>query len=117
MTGGTFLDPTGARKGARALTTAADALASVWTTTQSQVSGLHGGTPWGDDEAGTEFNKNYLQGGDKAPATVALTAAQDLVRRLQQLGPDISDCVDGTVDADDVTASWFGGSGTGTSSA
>lgn len=117
MTGGTFLDPAGARKGARTLTTAADTLAAAWSSTESQVNGLHGGTPWGDDEAGEEFNKNYLEGGDKAPAAVALAAARDLVKRLQQLGPDINDCVDGTVDADDVTASWFRGPGSGPSPA
>jgi hypothetical protein len=113
MTGGTFLDPTGARGGAAKLTTAAETLASAWATTKSQIEGLHGSSPWGTDEAGVEFNKHYLDGGDKAPAAATLAAAEELITRLRQLGPDIKEAVEGTVDADELVASWFRAPGGG----
>jgi hypothetical protein len=57
---------------------------------------------------GREFNKNYLEGGDKAPAHNVLEVGGSLVWAMSMVGPQVKDGVQGTVAIDDLTAKWFG---------
>lgn len=102
----TYLDPGAVIDGARRLTAAGDTLAATWQSVVARIEALHGDTPWGTDEPGTEFNKNYLAG-DEPPATATLTAGGTLVERLASLGPSIREGAEGTVQADEVVASWY----------
>lgn len=103
----TIVNPSATRGGAGALAAAGDTLAGRWTTLSSTINSLNSAKPWGTDQAGEEFNKNYLAG-DEPPATLTLDAGKKLVERMQQLGPDIAGAVDGTVDVDDMVDGWFG---------
>lgn len=109
MTDETNLDAPAAKEGARKLTSAGSTLGSAWRSAQAQINALNAEAPWGTDKNGQEFNKHYLEGGAESPAGLTLKAAGDLVDRLEKLGPDIQSAVDGTVDADDLTAKWFKG--------
>ena len=91
------------------LAIAGQSLANRFTQLSATIEGLNNGQPWGNDQPGTEFNKNYLEGGDEAPARTTLTAGKNLVERVSQLGPDVKSAVDGTVEIDDLVKKWFGG--------
>jgi hypothetical protein len=103
----TNLDAPGAQEGARKLSAAGKNLASAWRTVSAQINSLNAEAPWGHDGNGDKFNEHYLKGGDESPAGMTLKAAGDLIERLERLGPEIKSAVDGTVDADDLTATWF----------
>jgi hypothetical protein len=112
MSGGldeTFLDPAKAAGGAMQLTHAGENLASTFHRLAGVIEGLNGQKPWGNDQPGKEFNKQYLEGGDEAPAKVTLDAGKQVVERVSQLGPDVREAIEGTVEMDDLVAKWFGG--------
>ncbi|MFB9239368.1 hypothetical protein ACFFWC_28175 [Plantactinospora siamensis] len=100
-----FLNPTDARHAASHLNTAGQHLASKWAQLTGQIEKLNGEKPWGTDQPGDEFNKNYL--GGKAPAKSILTDGKKVVDKVQGLGVDVASSVDGTVDDDQLIAKWF----------
>lgn len=105
----TFLDPERAAGGAVQLTQAGQDLVSSFGRIAAKIDGLNAAKPWGDDAPGKEFNKNYLEGGEEAPATVVLTAGKAVADRIGQLGPDVREAILGTVEMDDLVGKWFGG--------
>ncbi|MET8148610.1 hypothetical protein ACIBSW_35260 [Actinoplanes sp. NPDC049668] len=105
----TFLDPAKAAGGAVQLTHAGEALSSNFNRLAGVIEGLNGQQPWGNDDPGKQFNKQYLEGGDEAPAKVMLDAGKQVVERVSQLGPDVREAIEGTVEMDDLVAKWFGG--------
>lgn len=107
----TFVHPEAASDGAGKLATAGESLASRFTQLSAKIKGLNDSKPWGNDQPGTEFNKNYLEGGAEAPATTTLDAGKNLVERVSQLGPDVKEAVEGTAEIDDLVKKWFGGDG------
>jgi hypothetical protein len=107
----TDLDAPGAQEGARKLTATGKTLGSVWRSAEARINALNAEAPWGNDGNGEKFNEHYLKGGDQSPAGLTLKAAGDLVDRLERLGPEIKSAVDGTVETDELTATWFKGGG------
>jgi hypothetical protein len=109
----TFVHPEGASDGATKLTVASEGLYSKFSRLSSKISGLNESSPWGTDQPGKEFNKNYLEssGDGGAPAATTLDAGKNLIDRVRQLGPDVHDAVAGTVEIDDLVKKWFGGDG------
>lgn len=103
----TNLDAPGAQEGARKLTTTGKNLATTWRTVSAEINALNAEAPWGHDTNGDKFNEHYLKAGAESPVALTLKAAGDLVERMERLGPEIKQAVDGTVDADDLTATWF----------
>ncbi|MEU4680152.1 hypothetical protein [Micromonospora sp. NPDC023737] len=105
----TFVNPDGARDGARQLGAAGHTLASRWAQHAATISSLNASAPWGTDDPGKEFNKHYLEGGDDAPATNVIGGGKTIVDLVKVLGPDVTSAVDGTVEVDDMVDKWFGG--------
>lgn len=105
----TFLDPAGASAGASRLTQAGQTLSSSLSRIAGTIGTLHTAAPWGTDDVGKEFNKNYLEAGAEAPAALVLSASAQITERVRQLGPDVKSAVEGTVETDDLVAKWFGG--------
>jgi hypothetical protein len=103
----TALYPQQALTAAKKLTVAGDALSKAFADLQVKLQAMNSKKPpsWGDDETGREFNKNYTLG--EAPALKIWEFAGDVVRQFERLGPNVTDCVQGTVDVDDLIASWF----------
>ncbi|MEV2241792.1 hypothetical protein [Micromonospora sp. NPDC049891] len=104
----TFVKPDAALEGANELGAAGARLATTWQNLAATIGTLNGDRPWGDDEPGNEFNKNYL-GGDDQPAQRVLDLAADLVPLVEVLGPTVKGAVEGTVDTDDMVKTLFGG--------
>ncbi|NGM15732.1 hypothetical protein O3597_26755 [Verrucosispora sp. WMMA2044] len=104
----TFVKPDAALEGANELGAAGARLAMTWQNLAATIGTLNGGRPWGDDEPGNEFNKNYL-GGDDQPAQRVLDLTADLVPLVEVLGPTVKGAVEGTVDTDDMVKTLFGG--------
>ncbi len=104
----TAVDPQAALGGASQLTAAGDRLLSRWQSLRAKIDELNHGAPWGKDEVGRQFNKNYLEGGEQAPATNVLNVGESLVKSLATAGPVVTGCVQGTIDVDDLTKLWFG---------
>jgi hypothetical protein len=107
----TFIRPAAVSDGAARLAAAGESLSSRFGQLSAKITGLNNGSPWGDDQPGKEFNKNYLEGGAEAPALTTLDAGKNLVERMSQLGPDVKSAVEGTVEIDDLVKQWFGGDG------
>ena len=103
----TFLDPAATATGAMALTSTGESLSSRFTQLSAKIETLHGAAPWGHDDPGKSFNKDYLDG--EAPAKLTLEGSKNLVERVRQLGPDVRSAVEGTVEMDDLVGKWFGG--------
>ncbi|QOC89822.1 hypothetical protein [Micromonospora craniellae] len=104
----TFVRPDAALDGADQLSAAGAALATRFRNAAARIETLNGGRPWGDDEAGNEFNKNYL-GGESQPAQKVLDMGHGLVPVVDLLGPTVKGAVEGSVDVDDMTRTLFGG--------
>ncbi|GIJ35699.1 hypothetical protein ACN26Z_00925 [Verrucosispora sp. WMMD703] len=106
----TFVKPDAALEGANELGAAGARLAAAWSNVAATINTLNAArpSPWGDDEPGNEFNKNYL-GGDDQPAQRVLDLAADLVPLVEVLGPTVKGAVEGTVDTDDMVKTLFGG--------
>ncbi|MDG4794489.1 hypothetical protein [Micromonospora sp. WMMD1082] len=104
----TFVKPDAALEGANSLGAAGSRLAMNWQNLSATIETLNGEKPWGDDEPGNEFNKDYL-GGDDQPATLVLGMAADLVPLVEVLGPTVKGAVEGSVDVDDMVKTLFGG--------
>ncbi|MFI7026219.1 hypothetical protein [Micromonospora sp. NPDC049900] len=104
----TFVKPDAALDGANQLGSAGALLAMRFRSAAATIETLNGGRPWGDDEPGNEFNKNYL-GGDDQPAQKVLDMGHGLVPVVELLGPTVKGAVEGTVDVDDMTRVLFGG--------
>lgn len=102
----TFVDPDGARDGARQLDAAGAALARGWAEHAAIISTLNAASPWGTDDYGKEFNKNYLEG--EAPAADVLEGGQVIVGRVQVLGAIALAALAGTVAVDEAVAESFG---------
>lgn len=103
----TFVQPDAALAGADDLGVAGATLASRWRRLASTITTLNGGSPWGTDEPGREFNKNYLDG--EKPAEAVLNLGNQVVPVVEQMGPAVRGAVEGTVDTDDMTRMLFGG--------
>ncbi|HEY2673143.1 MAG TPA: hypothetical protein VGJ07_22635 [Rugosimonospora sp.] len=110
MTGekATAVDPTSALTGAGQLTSVGDQMLSKWHGLRDRIDSLNGRKPWGNDDVGKQFNKNYLQDGDKSPAHNVLDVGETLVVALSKLGPQITEGVKGTEDLDQLISAWFG---------
>ena len=104
----TFVKPDAALEGANSLGAAGARLAMSWRNLAGTIETLNGARPWGDDEPGNEFNKNYL-GGENQPAQKVLEMGNDLVPVVELLGPTVKGAVEGTVDVDEMTRALFGG--------
>jgi hypothetical protein len=105
MSDRTRVDVASAHIAAKRLTALANGLAQSWAASRTQISGLHAQRPWGNDEPGQEFDKNYSKGlSPDSPAAKALEVGDGLVTRLQKLGPLVRSAVDGVVTADELSA-------------
>jgi hypothetical protein len=102
----TAVNPTQALSGASQLTRVGDTMLTKWHTLRARIDGLNTDQPWGNDEPGKNFNKNYLDG-DNPPARSVLEGGESMVVAVSKLGEQITECVQGTVDLDDLTAQWF----------
>ncbi|GAB1640878.1 hypothetical protein [Krasilnikovia sp. MM14-A1259] len=104
----TFLDPAKAAGGAMQLTHAGEDLSSSFHRLAGVIDKLNGAKPWGTDDPGNQFNKQYLENGAEAPAAAMLTGGKKVVDLVGRLGPDVRDAIEGTVEMDDLVAKWFG---------
>ncbi|GIJ29646.1 hypothetical protein Vqi01_48080 [Micromonospora qiuiae] len=104
----TFVKPDAALDGANGLGAAGARLAARWRGLAATIGALNAGEPWGADEPGKEFNKNYL-GGDGQPAQKVLDMGHEIVPVVEQMGPTVKGAVEGTVDVDEMTSKLFGG--------
>lgn len=100
-----FDNPTAALDEAAALTAAGDAAWHSWVRVLDEISVTHARQPWGDDEAGAEFNLNYLSG--TASAAQLLATLAEVMPLLRGLGRDVTGAINGTVDTDELIAKWF----------
>src|SRR5689334_10548521 len=101
----THVVPENALKGATNLTTSAENMVNRAKGIMGNIISLHGGRPWGSDDAGEEFNKNYLAG--EAPAAHTIDGAAQLLQTLNTCGPTIHACVSNTMSLDEAIATWF----------
>ncbi|MBX7270181.1 hypothetical protein KIF24_31930 [Micromonospora sp. Llam7] len=108
----TFVKPDAALEGANHLGAAGARLATAWSNLSGTITALNGGkpSPWGDDEPGNAFNKDYL-GGEDQPAQRVLEMGAELIPVVELLGPTVKGAVEGTVDVDDMVKTLFGGDG------
>jgi len=99
--GSTFLRPKQAANAAGQLTSIADELERKLQASAARINAIHakGTQVWGDDEPGDVFVKNYNRGGNGA-ASAALDAAKRYTDVLTDVGPMVTQAVDGSVDVD-----------------
>jgi hypothetical protein len=118
MTDKIRLDHESASAGVRRLTGISNGLTSTWASIRAEIAGINAGTPWGDDEAGKNFDKDYSKGNSpEGTAAKALDAGDKLVARMKELGPAVQSSVDGTISADELAAKLFKKDGTGSTKA
>jgi hypothetical protein len=103
----TSVNPTQALGGAAQLTRVGDSMQTRWNTLRARIEALNADEPWGNDEPGKQFNKNYLEG-DNPPAKSVLDGGESMVVAVAKLGEQVREGVQGVVDIDDLTALWFG---------
>ncbi|WP_432835355.1 hypothetical protein [Dactylosporangium sp. CA-092794] len=103
----TAVNPTEALSAAGQLTTVGDSMLAKWRTLRGRIDDLNGSQPWGNDDPGKNFNKNYLEG-DNPPAKSVLEGGESMVVAVSKLGEQVREGVQGTVDLDDLTGEWFG---------
>jgi hypothetical protein len=108
MVENTSVNPQQALDGAGQLAVHGDALESRWHTLRARIDSLNAMQPWGNDEPGKQFNKNYLAG-EHPPATSVLDAGQSMVIAVAKLCKQVREGVEGTASLDDLTAAWFRG--------
>lgn len=97
----TRIDSTSAISGAGRLTRVATDFDTAWAEVRDRIATLHGRFPWGHDEVGQEFQKNYLPGDETTGASGVMTNLSDLAQALLSLGPEIIRAVSSSVEADD----------------
>ncbi|WP_432985977.1 hypothetical protein [Dactylosporangium sp. CA-233914] len=102
----TAVNPTEALSGASQMTNVGDTMLTKWRTLRARIDELNVSKPWGDDDPGKNFNKNYLEG-DNPPATSVLEGGESMVIAVSKLGEQVREGVQGVVDIDDLTAEWF----------
>jgi hypothetical protein len=107
MSDETLVNATATKDGAKQMHFAGQRLASQWAQLKTTIESLNGQKPWGDDEPGNQFNKDYLNGEHYATSTLEATA--ELVELMKDLGGQVAMSVDGSLEVDDLVASWFGG--------
>lgn len=108
----TRLDPASASAAAKKLTGVGNALDTAWSEVKAEITRLNGTAPWGKDEAGEGFDKNYSKGNSEdSPARQALKAGDELVAKMKELGPLVQQAINGTVDSDEFTAKLFNDKG------
>jgi hypothetical protein len=103
----TAVNPSKALGAAGQLTRIGDTLETRWHTLRSRIEALNADLPWGNDEPGKQFNKNYLEG-EHPPAKTVLEGGESMVVAVGKLGEQVREGVQGVVDLDDLTATWFG---------
>lgn len=103
--GSTFVNKTAALDAAKVLDAAGNTAWNNWIRLLGDISDANGRAPWGNDEPGKEFNKNYLAG--KAPADQILQMMMLLMPKFHTLGQDVTDAINGTVDTDGLISKWF----------
>ena len=104
----TRLDPASASAAARKLTGVGIALDTAWAEVKAEITRLNGAAPWGKDEAGEGFDKNYSKSNSEdSPALKALKAGDELVAKMKALGPLVQQAINGTVSSDEFTATLF----------
>jgi hypothetical protein len=101
----TFVHPVNAKVGAKNLSAAGHRFWAKWAALKSKIEGLNGQRPWGDDEPGRKFSEQYT-GGDN-PAKLTLEAGDSCAVIFKDLGDDVVQAVDGTMDNDDLIEKWF----------
>ncbi|GAA3457885.1 hypothetical protein [Dactylosporangium matsuzakiense] len=106
MTDSTAVNPTQALSGAAQMSSTGDAMLKRWRALRARIDHLNASQPWGNDEPGRNFNKNYLEG-DNPPCTSVLEGGESMVIAVSKLGEQIREGVQGVVDVDDLTAQWF----------
>ncbi|HZN76650.1 MAG TPA: hypothetical protein VFC00_33920 [Micromonosporaceae bacterium] len=99
----TFVDTQAALDGASRLTEISSEFSGAWSGIKGRIEDLHAEAPWGTDEVGTEFASKYMPGGEEAGATGVVTGTDNLSQTLGQVGPSITDAVNGTVQTDTET--------------
>ncbi|SHN03256.1 hypothetical protein [Cryptosporangium aurantiacum] len=99
--GNTFLQPKAAARAAAELTTIADDLERKLGASAVRIRAIHakGSQVWGNDAPGDEFLKNYNRG-SRGAADEALDATTLYTDVLTDVGPAITNAIDGTVDVD-----------------
>jgi len=102
----TAVNPSKALDAASQLTRVGDTLESRWRTLRARIESLNADLPWGNDEPGKNFNKNYLEGAHP-PATTVLEGGESMVIAVNKLGEQVREGVQGVVDLDDLIGTWF----------
>ncbi|MEV6931454.1 hypothetical protein AB0M46_44155 [Dactylosporangium sp. NPDC051485] len=102
----TVVNPTEALSAASQMTTVGDSMLAKWRGLRARIDELNASQPWGNDDPGKNFNKNYLEG-EHPPATSVLEGGESMVIAVSKLGDQVREGVQGTVDLDDLTAEWF----------
>ncbi|WP_433056691.1 hypothetical protein [Dactylosporangium sp. CS-033363] len=103
---GTAVSPSQALTAASQLTTMGEAMLDRWRAVRGRIEQLNAARPWGDDDPGRNFNENYAAG-EHPPCTSVLEAGESMVLALARLGEQVREGVQGVVDLDDLTATWF----------
>jgi len=106
MAESTAVNPTEALTGAAQMHAAGETMLKRWRTLRARIEHLNASQPWGDDEPGKNFNKNYMEGA-VPPCTSVLEGGESMVIAVSKLGDQVHEGVQGVVDIDDLTAQWF----------
>jgi hypothetical protein len=97
----TRVDSTAAISGASRLARVATDFETAWAEVRDRIAELHSLAPWGTDEVGQEFRRNYLPDDQTAGASGVMTNLSDLADALLSLGPEIIRAVSSSVEADE----------------
>jgi hypothetical protein len=103
----TFVHPTNATAGARSLSSTGSSFWNRWTELKARIEGLNEDRPWGDDEPGRRFSEQYTGGEEGNAAQMTLDAAHSQALILKDLGGDVIEAVNGTMDSDELIEKWF----------
>lgn len=87
--------------GASRLTRIATDFDTAWADIRDRIAALHAAAPWGTDEVGQEFRRNYLPDDATTGASGVTTSLTDLSSALLALGPEITRAVSGSVETDE----------------
>lgn len=116
-------DPGRVKTQASTITTAANTFDGIWNSTKGTFGPLHTSATWGNDSIGQAFLQGYgdptnasftndkgeKMGGDDSPAAKVIAGTTDVAGRLIQIGPTITNLMNGIIDDDELIATWFKG--------
>ncbi|MGC4780117.1 hypothetical protein ACLQ3A_00505 [Micromonospora zamorensis] len=98
-----WLDPSRARRGGADLALAGEAVTARRAAEGGAIEAASGARPWGRDDIGAAFERNY-----RAIEQTVLRAWAGVGHQLTELGGDVVRAVDASVQTDGASASRFG---------